>query len=176
VFSPPPELSPPPEWIGWAGGYEYEGGAWPPIEPLAGGGEYEYGGETWPLVKPLTEEGGYEYGGYPYGGGGGYGYGGGAPVEHRSELEGINMVEDMTVEVVEKEHEGVVLAKHWIGDGAERHRWTHREWEEFAKSGCSEGHTTFVNQDSNCLTWCKMEKSEEESENEIKYVWNELKP
>jgi hypothetical protein len=44
------------------------------------------------------------------------------PVEHRSEVEGIDMVEDMTVEVVEKEHEGVVLAKHWIGDGAERHQ------------------------------------------------------
>jgi hypothetical protein len=34
------------------------------------------------------------------------------------------MVEDMTVEVevVERKHEGVVLVRHWIGDGAERHR------------------------------------------------------
>jgi hypothetical protein len=36
------------------------------------------------------------------------------------------MVEDLTVEVnvevVEREHEGMVLAKHWIGDRAERHR------------------------------------------------------
>jgi hypothetical protein len=34
------------------------------------------------------------------------------------------MREDMTVEVevVEREHEGVVLMRHWIGDGAEMHR------------------------------------------------------
>jgi hypothetical protein len=38
--------------------------------------------------------------------------------------EDIDMVEDMTVEVevVEREHEGVVLARHWISNGAEMHR------------------------------------------------------
>jgi hypothetical protein len=35
------------------------------------------------------------------------------------------MVEDMTVEVVEREHESVVLVKHWIRDGAEWHQRTH---------------------------------------------------
>jgi hypothetical protein len=69
---------------------------------------------------------------------------------HRSKVEGMDredsdMGEDMTVEVevVEREHEGVVLAMHWIGDGAKRHQQGHREWEELAKSRCSEGHTTF---------------------------------
>jgi hypothetical protein len=34
------------------------------------------------------------------------------------------MGEDMTVEMemVEREHEGVVLVRHWTGDGAEKHR------------------------------------------------------
>jgi hypothetical protein len=36
------------------------------------------------------------------------------------------MTEDMTieveVEVIEREHEGVTLMRHWIGDRAERHR------------------------------------------------------
>jgi hypothetical protein len=32
------------------------------------------------------------------------------------------MMEDMTSEVVEREHEGVVLARNWIDDGAERHQ------------------------------------------------------
>jgi hypothetical protein len=48
---------------------------------------------------------------------------------HRPEMEGIDredsdIGEDMMVEmeVVEREHEGVVLAMHWTGDGAERHR------------------------------------------------------
>jgi hypothetical protein len=48
---------------------------------------------------------------------------------HRPEMEGIDredsdIGEDMMVEmeVVEREHEGVVLVRHWIGDGAERHR------------------------------------------------------
>jgi streptomycin 6-kinase len=54
-------------------------------------------------------------------------------------VEGMDMVEDMTtmvdVEVVEREHEGVVLVKHWIGDGAEMHQRTHQE-RKFAKSGC----------------------------------------
>jgi hypothetical protein len=35
-----------------------------------------------------------------------------------------DMREDMTVEVevVKREHESVVLAMHWTGDGAKRHR------------------------------------------------------
>jgi hypothetical protein len=49
------------------------------------------------------------------------------------------MVEDMAaevdVEVVEREHEGVVLAKHWIRNGAKRHQQTHRKW-KLVKSGC----------------------------------------
>jgi hypothetical protein len=54
------------------------------------------------------------------------------PSKERPEVEGMNMediimVEDMTaeVEVVEREYEGVMLMRHWIGDGAERHRRTH---------------------------------------------------
>jgi hypothetical protein len=31
-------------------------------------------------------------------------------------------MKDITVEVVEREHEGVVLVRHWIDDGVERHR------------------------------------------------------
>jgi hypothetical protein len=41
------------------------------------------------------------------------------------------------LEVVEREPEGTVLARHWIGDGAARHRRTHLEWEEVVKPGCS---------------------------------------
>jgi hypothetical protein len=81
VFPPPPECSPPPEWIGWGGGYEY-----------ARGGGYVYVGWAWAPVESAAEGGGYGYGGYPYGGGGGvlvegvtggggHGYGGGAPDE-----------------------------------------------------------------------------------------------
>jgi hypothetical protein len=69
VFSPPLELSPSPEWIGWGegyvypggGGYEYDGGAWPPDEPPTWVGGYEYGGGAWPPDEPLTEGGGYVY-------------------------------------------------------------------------------------------------------------------
>jgi hypothetical protein len=48
------------------------------------------------------------------------------------------MGEDRAAElkVVERESEGVVLARHWTGDGAVRHHRTRREWEEFAKPGC----------------------------------------
>jgi hypothetical protein len=56
------------------------------------------------------------------------------PSNHWSEDEGmdmedIDMVEDimMEVEVVEKEHESVVLTRHWTSNGAERHWRTHRE-------------------------------------------------
>jgi hypothetical protein len=79
------------------------------------------------------------------------------PSNHQPDVDGIDrddidMVEDMTVEVVERQHKGVVLARHWIGDGAERHRRTHREWEELTTSGCSEGHTTFTSRNYNCST------------------------
>jgi hypothetical protein len=50
------------------------------------------------------------------------------------------------LEVVEREPEGVVLARHWTSDGAARHRQTRREWKELAK------------------------KSEEESKNMMKEV------
>jgi hypothetical protein len=70
----------------------------------------------------------------------------------------------------------MVLVRHWIGEGAERHQRTHQEWEEFVKSGCSEGHTMFTSMDSNCSTLRSVEKSEEENENRIKYIRNELKP
>jgi hypothetical protein len=40
------------------------------------------------------------------------------------DIVGIHMVEDTTTEVerVEREHEVVVLGKHWTDDGAERNR------------------------------------------------------
>jgi hypothetical protein len=37
-------------------------------------------------------------------------------------VDDIYMMEDIIAEVVEIEHEGVVLERHWIGDGVERHR------------------------------------------------------
>jgi hypothetical protein len=50
----------------------------------------------------------------------------------------IDMGEDRAaeLEVVEREPEGIVLVRHWTGDGAARHRRTHREWEVLAKPGC----------------------------------------
>jgi hypothetical protein len=53
-------------------------------------------------------------------------------------------------EVVEREIEGMVLARHWTDDGAMRHRRTHREWEKLTKSGCSKDQPTFITQDSSC--------------------------
>jgi hypothetical protein len=50
--------------------------------------------------------------------------------------------------VVEREPEGVILTRHWTGDGAVRHRRTRREWEELTKPGCSKDQFTFVSQDS----------------------------
>jgi hypothetical protein len=51
------------------------------------------------------------------------------PSNHRPEVEVIDrddtgMGEDMMVEVevVEREHEGMVFAMHWTGDGAEMYR------------------------------------------------------
>jgi hypothetical protein len=50
-------------------------------------------------------------------------------MNHRSYVESMDredscMGEDITVEVevVEREHEGVVLTRHWTNDGAKRHR------------------------------------------------------
>jgi hypothetical protein len=37
------------------------------------------------------------------------------------------------LEVVEREPEGVVLVRHWTGDGAARHRQTRWEWKELVK-------------------------------------------
>jgi hypothetical protein len=78
-------------------------------------------------------------------------------MNHRLEVEGIDMVdngmgEDRTaeLEVVEREPEGVVLARHWTGDEAARHRRTRREWEELAKLRCSKDQPTFSSQDSSC--------------------------
>jgi hypothetical protein len=79
------------------------------------------------------------------------------PMNHRSEVEGMDTVdtgmgEDRAaeLEVVERESEGVVLVKHWIGNGAARHRRTCREWEELAKPGCSKDQPTSVTQDFSC--------------------------
>jgi hypothetical protein len=122
-------LSPPPKWTCWGGEYEYDGGgeyeygggAWPPDEAPAGGGGYEYGEEALPLNEAPTGGGRYGYGGYPYGGGGRMDmvqehY---HPMNHWPEVEGMDkedsdMREDMTVEVevIEREHEGVVLVSH----------------------------------------------------------------
>jgi hypothetical protein len=68
------------------------------------------------------------------------------------------MREDMTieVEVVEREFEGMVLARHWTSDGAVRNWRAHREWEELVKSRCSKGHTTFISRDSSCSPWCRV--------------------
>jgi hypothetical protein len=83
------------------------------------------------------------------------------PLNHRPEMEGMDgedndMREDMTVEVevVEREHEGVVLAKLWTDDRAERHRSARQEWEELMKSRCPEGHTPFASRDSIYSAWC----------------------
>jgi streptomycin 6-kinase len=56
------------------------------------------------------------------------------PMNHRPEVEGMDwedngMGEDMMVEVkvVEREREGVVLARHWTGDGMVTSQRAHRE-------------------------------------------------
>jgi hypothetical protein len=132
-----------------------------PMNHRLGGGGYEYGRETWPPDEPSTRGGRYEYDGYPYGRGGGYRYSGRASVEPPTEGGGYRYMEDsdmVDLKVVEREHKSVVLVRHWIGDGAERHRWACQAWEELAKLKCSEVHTTFVTQDSNCSTWRRVEK------------------
>jgi hypothetical protein len=79
------------------------------------------------------------------------------PINHRSEVEGIytvdtGMGEDRAteLEVVEREPERAMLVRHWISDGAARHRRTHQECEELVKPGCSKDQPTFATQDSNC--------------------------
>jgi hypothetical protein len=81
------------------------------------------------------------------------------PSSHRLEVEDMDrgdsdMGEDMTIEIkmVEREHEGVVLMRHWTSDRAKRHRRGRQEWDELTKSRCSEGHTTFISRDFNYST------------------------
>jgi hypothetical protein len=64
-------------------------------------------------------------------------------MNHWPEVDGMDTVdngmwEDRTaeLEVVEREFEGVMLARHWTDDEAARHRRTRREWEELVKPGC----------------------------------------
>jgi hypothetical protein len=138
---------------------------------------YRYGG------YPYDGGGGYGYEGYPYDGGGGNGYGVRAPVKAATRGGGywyggwtsvkagtgggwygydiINMAEDtateVDVEVVEREHGGLVLVKHWTDDGAERRRQPH--WErELMKSECWEGLTKFTDWDSNYLILHRVDK------------------
>jgi hypothetical protein len=63
---------------------------------------------------------------------------------------GMGEEREVELEVVEREPEGVVLVRHWTGDGAARHRRTRREWEELVKPGCSKDQRTFATQDSSC--------------------------
>jgi hypothetical protein len=63
---------------------------------------------------------------------------------------GMGEEREVELEVVEREPEGVVLVRHWTGDGAARHRRTRREWEELVKPGCSKDQPTFATQDSSC--------------------------
>jgi hypothetical protein len=77
-------------------------------------------------------------------------------MNHRLEVEDMdtvdtNMREDRAaeLEVVEREPNGVVLARHWTGDGAARHHRTRRKWEELVKSGYLKDQSMFVTQDSN---------------------------
>jgi hypothetical protein len=86
-------------------------------------------------------------------------------------LEGIDR-EDMMVEVevVKREYDGVVLMRHWTGNGVKRHQRARQEWKELVKSGCPKGPTTFVSRNSNWSTWRRVKKGEEESENKMKYM------
>jgi hypothetical protein len=69
------------------------------------------------------------------------------------DMEHIDMMEDRTmeVEVVEREHKGVVLARHCIGELIGNGR-------SLQSRGCSQGHTTFACLDSNCSTLRRVEK------------------
>jgi hypothetical protein len=64
------------------------------------------------------------------------------PMNHRSDVEGMyTMDTDMggdraaELEVVEREPEGTVLMRHWIGDGAARHHRTHRSGRNLRNRG-----------------------------------------
>jgi hypothetical protein len=72
-------------------------------------------------------------------------------MNHRPEVEGMDVVntgmgEDRAaeLEVVKREPEGVVLARHWTGDEAARHHRTRREWEKLVKPGCSKDQSMFA--------------------------------
>jgi hypothetical protein len=78
------------------------------------------------------------------------------------------------LKVVEREPDGVVLVRHWTGDGAARHHRTRREWEELVKPGCSKINPhlqlrtpVVVRHDVECG---KVKKSEKESENVMEEV------
>jgi hypothetical protein len=77
------------------------------------------------------------------------------PMNHQPDVKGMDMVntgigEDRAaeLEVVERGSEGVVLVRHWTGDGVARHRRTRQEWEEHTKLGCLKDQPTFATQDS----------------------------
>jgi hypothetical protein len=78
-------------------------------------------------------------------------------MKHRPEVDDMDTVdtgmgEDRAaeLEVVERELEGVGLARHWTDDGTVRHHRTCRKWEELGKPGCSKDQPTFATQNSNC--------------------------
>jgi hypothetical protein len=97
------------------------------------------------------------------------------PMNHRPEVESMNTLEEhfhlmnhlpevkamdtvdtdmgedraAELEVIEREPVGMVLARHWTGDGAMRHRQTRREWEELVKPVYSKDQPTFATHDSN---------------------------
>jgi hypothetical protein len=80
------------------------------------------------------------------------------PSKERSEVEGMDMMEDMTAKVVKRDHDDVVLVRHWIGDGVERRRRALRQQKELVKLGCGEGHTTFTSSYFNCSILHRVEK------------------
>jgi hypothetical protein len=78
-------------------------------------------------------------------------------MNHRPNVEGMDMMdtgmgEDRAaeLEVIEREPEGMVLARHWIDAGPMRHRRTRREWEELVKQRCSKDQPIFATQNSSC--------------------------
>jgi hypothetical protein len=75
------------------------------------------------------------------------------PMNHRPKVEDMDTVDTgmgedraAVLEVVEREPKGVVLVRHWTGDGAAMHHRTRQEWEELAKLGCSKDQHTFATQ------------------------------
>jgi hypothetical protein len=64
------------------------------------------------------------------------------PMNHRPDVEGMYTMDTgmggdraAELEVVEREPEGTVLMRHWIGDGAARHRRTHRSGRNLRNRG-----------------------------------------